>query len=108
MELILISLSLSPLSPHSRTQAGPKSPWHHSKALTSVSPGHSNLVRTALSRSDIDLDQVQISQQDLRILEILTIRCSKLPAGASCPWSSNDIIVAGITPSTRENRNSTN
>ena len=39
-----------------------------------MSPGHSNLVRTALSRSDIDLDQVQISQQDLRILEILTIR----------------------------------
>lgn len=75
MELILISLSLSlPLSPHSRRQAGPRSPWHHSKAVTSVSPGHSNLVRTALSRSDIDLDQVQISQQDLRILEILTIR----------------------------------
>lgn len=49
-------------------------PWHHSKPTTSVTPGHSNLVRSKLSRSDIDLDQVQISQQDLRILEILTIR----------------------------------
>lgn len=48
-------------------------PWSH-KPRPWVSPGNSNLVRSALSRSDIDIDQLQISQQDLRLLEILTIR----------------------------------
>ena len=41
-----------------------------------VSPGQSNLVRSALSSSEIDLDRLQISQQDLRILEILALRNS--------------------------------
>jgi len=61
-----------PLSPLS-TWSG-KSPWPHNKSLTGVSPGNSCLVRSALSRSEIDIDQMQISQQDLRILEILAIR----------------------------------
>jgi len=63
------SLPLSPLSTWST-----KSPWPHNKSLTGVSPGNSCLVKNALSRSEIDIDQMQISQQDLRILEILAIR----------------------------------
>eukprot|EP00092_Neocalanus_flemingeri_P009343 GFUD01010055.1.p1 GENE.GFUD01010055.1~~GFUD01010055.1.p1 ORF type:complete len:782 (-),score=232.97 GFUD01010055.1:117-2462(-) len=63
------SLPLSPLS-----TGCTKSPWHHNKSLAVVSPGNSCLVRSALSRSDIDIDQLQISQQDLRILEILALR----------------------------------
>ena len=31
-------------------------------------------IKFCFSRSDIDIDQLQISQQDLRLLEILTIR----------------------------------
>jgi len=61
-----------PLSPLSMGLT--KSPWHHNKSLAGVSPGASCLVRGALSRSDIDIDQLQISKQDLRILEILAIR----------------------------------
>ena len=69
------------------------------KKAEPVSPGSSNMVRSALSRrfnsltvtvivvvliivnqnychllSEIDIDRLQISQQDLRILEILALR----------------------------------
>ena len=65
-----------PLSPLSSWSS--KSPWPHNKSMTGVSPASSCLVRTALSRwgsglesekyffcfrSDIDIDQMQISQQ---------------------------------------------
>merc|ERR1711915_351400 len=63
------SLPLSPVSPGSS-----RNPWPHNKSLASVCPGTSSLVRRALSRSEIDIDQLQISQQDLRILEILANR----------------------------------
>merc|ERR1712223_1794692 len=44
------------------------------KKAEPVSPRSSNMVRSALSRSEIDIDRLQISQQDLGILEILALR----------------------------------